>query len=125
MENNLQKIGNRIKNLREEKNYSQDYLAQRLGISQKAYSKIENSQTKLTVEHLLKIADALEVSINKILASDGNTVHNNFSTHNGEGIVVNKATSEKLVELYEKLLASKDNEIKILTELIQRDKSDE
>ena len=66
METN-QNVGERIKRLREERNYSQQYLAGKLGISQKAYSKIETNQTRLSVDSLLKIAEILETSINKIL----------------------------------------------------------
>ena len=111
-------LGYRIKKVREEKNYSQTYLAQKLGITQKAYSNIENNQTRLTVDNLLRITQILEISINKILGYDENPVYNNFNTHNGEGIVINKLTSDKLIELYEKLLKSKDEEILYLKEKI-------
>ncbi|RQO32643.1 transcriptional regulator [Taibaiella sp. KBW10] len=111
-------IGSRIKRLREDKDYSQDYLAQRLGITQKAYSKIETNQTRLSVDNLLKIADVLETSINKILDVDGGTVYNNYSTHHGEGIVIHKTTSDKIIELYDKLLKAKDDEIEALKKLL-------
>ena len=113
METN-QNVGERIKRLREERNYSQQYLAGKLGISQKAYSKIETNQTRLSVDSLLKIAEILETSINKILDTDGNAVYNNFSTHTGEGIVIHKTTSDKVFELYDKIIQSKDEEIKRL-----------
>lgn len=120
MEDKKLPVGERIKNLREEKNYSQLYLAQKLGISQKAYSKIENNQTRLSVDTLIKIAEVLETSINKILDNEANTVYNNFSTHNGEGIVIYKHTSDKMFELYEKLLKAKDDEIATLKTLITK-----
>ena len=50
MDSSVKDIGTRIKNLREKKNYTQDYLAQKLGITQKAYSKIEANQTRLPVD---------------------------------------------------------------------------
>jgi len=111
-------IGTRIKNLREQKNYSQGYLAQKLGITQKAYSKIETNQTRLPVDYLLKIAEVLETSVNKILDIDGGTVYNNYSTHNGEGIVIHKTTSDKIIELYDRLLKAKDDEIAALKTLL-------
>lgn len=119
MDTSTKEIGTRIKNIREERNYSQDYLAQKLGITQKAYSKIETNQTRLSVEHLLKIAEVLETSINKILDIDAGTVYNNYCTHNGEGIVINKTTSEKILELYDKLLKSKEDEITALKALLK------
>lgn len=112
-------LGARIKRLREEKNYSQMYLAGKLGVTQKAYSKIENNQTKLSVDNLLRIAEVLETSVNKILDTDGNAVYNNYSTHHGEGIVIYKTESDKIVDLYEKLLKSKDEEINYLKEMLK------
>jgi transcriptional regulator with XRE-family HTH domain len=112
-------ITNRIKDAREKKNYSQQYLAEQLGISQKAYSKIENGETKLTVDNLLKISKVLEVNLNELFSTDSFSIYNNYHTHNGEGIVVNKQTSEKVQELYERLLKSKDEEIKLLRDRLE------
>lgn len=119
MENKMPDLGARIKRLREEKNYSQMYLAGKLGVTQKAYSKIENNQTKLSVDNLLRIAEVLETSVNKILETDGNAVYNNYSTHHGEGIVIYKTESDKIVDLYEKLLKAKDDEISYLKEMLK------
>lgn len=107
------KIGERVKHIREEKNYSQEFVASKLGISQKAYSKIETGETKLSVENLIKISEILDTSINTIL--DTGAVYNNFSTHNGEGIVISKTiASDKIEELYNKLIKAKDDEIERL-----------
>jgi len=107
----IKKVGERVKHLREEKNYSQQYFADKLGITQKAYSKIESGETRFSVDHLLKVAEILETPIEDILPAEGNAVYNNFNTHNGEGIVIHKGASDKLEELYEKTLKSKDEEI--------------
>ena len=106
------KLGERIKHLREQRNYSQEYLASKLNISQRAYSKMETGQTKLSVDSLFKIAETLETSINNILGMDGNNVFNNsFTITTGDGMVINKSASEKVHELYESLIKSKDAEI--------------
>lgn len=114
---NMPNVAEKIKKIREEKNYSQSYLAQELGITQKAYSKIENGETKLTIDHLFKIAHALDITVNELLSAESFNVYNNYHTHNGEGIVVNKLLSEKTVELYERLIASKEAEIEALKKL--------
>ena len=106
------KLGERIKHLREQRNYSQEYLASKLNISQRAYSKMETGQTKLSVDSLFKIAETLETSINNILGMDGNNVFNNsFTITTGDGMVINKSVSEKIYELHESLIKSKDAEI--------------
>jgi transcriptional regulator with XRE-family HTH domain len=48
-----------LKRYRIEKKYSQEYVAHKLGISQKAYSKIEAGTTELTVRRLTQIAAIL------------------------------------------------------------------
>lgn len=62
--------GHIIKNYREHKNYSQKYVASRMGISQNAYSKIENNITQLTVHHVRQLSEILEVSINDLLKDE-------------------------------------------------------
>ena len=61
----------RIRKRREALNYSQEYLAAKLCISQKTYSKLELQHNKLTVERLLQICDVLEVDIKDLLQHDG------------------------------------------------------
>ncbi len=50
--------------------YTQEYVAFKLEISQNAYSKIELGYTKLTVETLFNIADLLETDITDFLLED-------------------------------------------------------
>jgi transcriptional regulator with XRE-family HTH domain len=55
-------VANNIRKTRIHRNYTQDYLAAKLKISQNAYSKIELGRTKVTVEKLLIIADVLNTN---------------------------------------------------------------
>lgn len=52
----------KIRARRKELGYSQEYIALKLEISQKAYSDIENGKTKLKSDVLNTIASILEVS---------------------------------------------------------------
>ena len=63
----VKQITQNIRNIREQKSYSQEYMAMRMGVSQNAYSKIELSNSKLTVSRLIEIADILEVHIFELL----------------------------------------------------------
>jgi transcriptional regulator with XRE-family HTH domain len=49
------------------RNYSQEYLALKLDISQNAYSKIELGHTRVTIERLIRIAQILEVNISALI----------------------------------------------------------
>ncbi|MEZ4983962.1 MAG: helix-turn-helix transcriptional regulator [Saprospiraceae bacterium] len=51
----------RIKAIRKQKNMQQQEVAERLNISQSAYAKIENGQSKVDTDRLLQLADIFEV----------------------------------------------------------------
>nr|WP_199156705.1 helix-turn-helix transcriptional regulator [Pedobacter sp. ASV2] len=63
-----------IRKIREYRDYTQDYLAAKLKISQNAYSKIELGYSKLTVERLFQIAEILEVEILHVLTLQSNEI---------------------------------------------------
>lgn len=56
----------KLRLLRREREYSQEYMAYRLDISQKAYSDIESGKTKLKNDILLKLSNIFEISPAKI-----------------------------------------------------------
>jgi transcriptional regulator with XRE-family HTH domain len=56
-------ITNKIRLRRETMNYTQAYIAGKLGISQNAYSKIESGQTNFTVKRLYEIVNILEANV--------------------------------------------------------------
>jgi transcriptional regulator with XRE-family HTH domain len=109
-------IGNKIRTLRELKEYSQEYVASKLEIAQNTYSKIETNQTKLTIDTLEKIAEILEVSINDILSDESVVLNFYGSSHGAFGSIEHFHAGQK--ELYEKMLASKDDEIARLSKII-------
>jgi transcriptional regulator with XRE-family HTH domain len=66
----VQNVAANIRKIREYRNYTQEYLAAKLKISQNAYSKIELGYTKITVDRLFRIADILEVDPIDILSKE-------------------------------------------------------
>lgn len=62
--------GTIIKKLREEAAMKQDYVAMRMGISQAAYSKIENNLTELTVKHVKLLSQIFGVNVYERLDDD-------------------------------------------------------
>ena len=59
-------VGERIKNLREEKGESQEKLGEAVGLSQNSISKLEKGMTNLTLENLCNMAEHFNVSIDYI-----------------------------------------------------------
>jgi hypothetical protein len=126
MEKNFKTVADRIKEMRLKKNYSQDYIAKRLGISQKAYSKIENNETRLNVDALLSIADVLEIPVNHFFNDSKAPMLNDFSSGREGDNVIYKTTNEyakedlykELLKAKEEVIQSKNTEIETLKKLI-------
>ena len=59
-------LGGRIKALRTAKNYTQEQVADRLGISRQKYARIENGTNSITLDILTKIAGMLDVTVGDI-----------------------------------------------------------
>ena len=66
----IKAIAANIRNERETLNYTQEYLAAKLGISQNAYSKIELGYTKITVERLFQIAAILNADVHDLINTE-------------------------------------------------------
>ncbi|MFB9076784.1 helix-turn-helix transcriptional regulator [Flavobacterium procerum] len=97
-------IKNKIKSIRELKNYTQEYMAEKLGVTQAGYSKIEKGKTSLSYEKLVEIGKILDVSVEDIISFDYHRYFNNFNrvTGNNNGsILINTENTSVLKELYE------------------------
>lgn len=76
--------GQKLRVIREFRNYSQEHIATRLGISQNAYSRIENNQTKITAERLQQLAAILGVPTEELLSEKDPVIY--FQpTHHTQG----------------------------------------
>jgi transcriptional regulator with XRE-family HTH domain len=62
--------GTVIKRIRQERNMKQEDVAQQMGISQAAYSKLENNQTELTVRHCKMLSKIFGVNVYDYLEDD-------------------------------------------------------
>jgi transcriptional regulator with XRE-family HTH domain len=108
-------IKNKIKSIRELKNYTQEYMADQLGVTQAGYSKIEKGKTVLSYVKLVEIAKILEVSVEDIISFDSQKYFNNFNNVNGNnnGSIMINADNETLKNLYE-------DKIKLLEKLLKK-----
>lgn len=109
--------GAKIKAFRMMRGFSQDYMADRLEVTQATYSKIEGNKQKATSEQLDKIAKELGVTIADITSNEPIMILNQASNHGAQGHIENFYADQK--ELYQKLISSKDDEINNLKEVIQ------
>ena len=64
-------FGQRLHTLREQAGLSQQQLAERLGLSQRAYAHWERNPVALRPEQLLSLAEALNVSVDDLVGTNG------------------------------------------------------
>lgn len=104
-------IGSRIKKLRESRRYSQEYMAEKLKITQAAYSKLESDQTNLSIDRLKEIALLLDIPDSELLNSDNNTFHFN-ENQTANAYAINQTIYNQNLELLEKTITilEKENE---------------
>jgi len=65
-------IHSKIAKKRLEKNFSQQYMASQLSISQSYYNKIENGKKELSISRVLHISEILNINIIELLNSENN-----------------------------------------------------
>lgn len=69
-------MDNRIKDLREDSDLTQQKIAEAIGITQRKYSYIETGTQPLTDELLVKLANYYQVSIDYLLRQTNNPKRN-------------------------------------------------
>lgn len=109
----IQQAETKIKQIRELKNFTQEYMAQKLGLSTRAYSKIETGETQLTINRLNEISAILEVQPMEVLGFDDKKVFN-FYNSNDINNVKNMNMPEKLIQQYEETIQSLKEQIQLL-----------
>ncbi|WKS95289.1 helix-turn-helix domain-containing protein [Riemerella columbina] len=121
-------IGHKVKNIRELKNLTQEYMAEKLDISQAAYSKIEKGITKITEDKLSKIAEILEVNPEDITDFDNKKVLNSYNsikgnnsniTYSQHDVTLIRQLYEDKITLLEKLLKKSEEEVEQIKKLLK------
>jgi transcriptional regulator with XRE-family HTH domain len=104
-------FGERIKALREANGFSQEFLAEQLGITQAAYSKIENNQVNLTADMVQKLAEIFKVNPGDILTNQAAVINLNSTINGQQGVSLNNNVNNYPKEFADKIINSKDEEI--------------
>lgn len=111
-------VGYKIRKIREIKNFSQKYMADKLSISQSFYSDIENCKTEISNEKLEEIARILEVNSDTIKNFNDQVIFNTCS-QSGYYNTNNIFSIEKIEALYKEISKVKDEHILQLQNIIQ------
>lgn len=79
------RTGDKIKSIRELRNYTQQYICSQIKMSLSGYSKIERNETDVSISRLQQIAQVLEVDLGTILDFDKNKVFNLTQNQHADG----------------------------------------
>jgi transcriptional regulator with XRE-family HTH domain len=106
-------IADNIRKMRELRNFTQDYMATQLGITQAGYSKIESGTTDITFSKIEEIAQILNVTPTDLVAFDSQKYFNSFNNVEGSnnGSVIIDMKTDEVKRLYE-------DKIKLLEKLL-------
>ena len=109
-------IGENIRKVRDLKGFSQQALAESIGLSQKQLSRIETNQVSPTFDTLEKICEALNINLKNLLQFNEDLVFNNVveTQNGGEFIAYNNTDIKQIENLYKQLLVEKDKIISML-----------
>lgn len=99
-------------------------MAEQLGITQAAYSKIETGQTKLTPNKISDIAEIFDMDASDLMAYDMQKYFNSFNnvkvSNNGSTIT----QDETIKNLYDEVVALHKDKITLLEKLLNSTEKD-
>lgn len=94
-------LGNRIKTLRNARCFTQEQIADEIGISRQKYARIENGTNNITLEVLSRIANVLEVPVGDITRVLDEAPAVEYRTGTGD------STSQKIFDMLDLFYANK------------------
>ncbi|MFV0411503.1 MAG: helix-turn-helix domain-containing protein [Paracoccus sp. (in: a-proteobacteria)] len=106
-------LGEKIRKIRELKGFSQEYMAEKLDISQRAYSKLEREETKLDWNRITGISHVLEIDPIDLIQFDDSLIFHNCS-QSGKINEIHNHFPEELKQQYEKRIKQLEDEIAFL-----------
>jgi len=121
------KVHEKIRFMREERNWSQDEMAAKLNMSLNGYSKIERGESKVHIPKLEQIAETLEMDAIELMALGEKCFYYNVNGNNGNTgyniigsaeLTFENQKLQLLLEIKDKELALQQREITLLQQKI-------
>ena len=129
-------VNDKIRTIRETRNWSQEDMAEKMNMSKNGYAKIERGETKLNLHKLEKIANIFNIDVLELIKNDDKNVLFFMNDHNTNYYGSNEnLTSEidllkltishkdELLKQRDLVIEQKDSEISALKEIISLLKS--
>ncbi len=102
--NKNREISTKIRRFRESKDYTQEYMARKLNISQNSYSRLEKEPENMSLKRLEDICQILEVGLREVIDSKESSVYYNKNEAEYQNSYGNIIIHNYPQELMEKML---------------------
>ncbi len=97
----MDKIGNKIKEIRKTRGLSQEEVAKSLNISQSAYARIETGESNSWAYHIQDICDLFEIKPEELFKSDKMVINKDNKDDSMNGYYINNNYPKELKEQHE------------------------
>jgi transcriptional regulator with XRE-family HTH domain len=88
-------IGSRIRKIREQKGFSQENIANELGITQPSYARLEKEDDRISITRLVSIADILKTSVAELINEKADKIVNQQNSENPQAFIRNIFQADK------------------------------
>ena len=97
-------------------------MAQQLGVTQSAYSKIELGESEVTYKRLERISEVLEMKPEEVISFNESMVFNVMNNQNGGNVFgdINNSISDTERKLYQDQIDSLKSEVAHLKEMLAK-----
>lgn len=117
-----------IRELREQNQWTQEQMAEKLGITRNGYAKIERGESIPNLERLNNIANLFGVEITELLDNKSifcqikeNYTHSNTINYNSDQKLIAEIDKLNLIITHkDEIIAQKDKEIELLRKLLEK-----
>lgn len=110
-------LGDKIRKIREIKGLTQEYVAAKLAISQKAYSKLERNEQVFNWDRLAQLGQIFEIDPVDLVTFDDSIIFNHC-TQSGKMNTINNYLSEELLKSFLNRIEHLEKEVEFLRTLI-------
>lgn len=110
----MNNIGNKIRVLREQKGYSQESLAQELGLTQPSYARLEKQDERISITRLMQIATILKTTVAELIDEKAQKIINQQNSENPSAYV------DTIINADKEHIATLKEEIAFLRNLLQK-----
>jgi transcriptional regulator with XRE-family HTH domain len=102
----MNKIGAKIRSIREQKGLSQDNIAFELGVSQPSYARLEKEDDRISITRLINIANILNTSVSELINEKSGKIINQQNSENPQAYVdtVFQADKEHIQSLRDEII---------------------